>query len=213
MLNWSIYLLSLVPLISLGSAGVEYEVQKTLIRISQANSIDRGLQILSARFIQSGANLSTSINTISDSQDPVDTISMGFVQAGDLDGSACQKQEDDSCYFNQDLLNDSQTETGNLVMQVSFKNSADIPASLRSKKVLFFAHNYHISSDRIKKTTNNLVDQASITNFTCSNPATSLNNNLPLGSIGLQNESDSSQATNINILNRSTNAIKLCAVN
>ena len=203
---------AILPLLASASVGIEYEVQKTLSSINQAHSIDRGLQMLSAQFIQNGANLTTTAYTITDNNDPVMQITMGFVQADDLDSSTCQKDADDSCYFNTQLLTDSNAYAGDLIMEVAFKASGDIPPSLRSKVVIFYAMDLKVATERINKSSSGKVNHASISSFTCVNPSTALNNNVALGSISLQNTSSTTSPAYINILNRSNNALQLCAI-
>lgn len=196
---------------SLAQAGIEYEVSKTLQAASQAQSIDRALELAKVYYQQEGPSFVSRSYGISTTQDPVATISMGFLTADDINNSAnCQTNSQGSCLFTQALLDDTQAQTGNFAIEVNFKNTGVTPSSLRAKKVVFYAMGLGVTNNRIVKESSTQLSDGSIASFICQNPATSINRNVAAGTIGLQ---DSSTSSSINILARSNNALQLCSTN
>ena len=201
-------LIASLPVWCIASAGIEYEATKTIQSALQATSVDRALSQASAYFVQEGHNMQTRSFTISSASDPVATIAIGFITDNDLNSTSCQPDDSGSCIFNSSLLSDTEAESGNLVVEVNFKNDGSLPAAIRSKTIAFYAMNgLAIEAKRLVKT-NNTTAQASIGYYICNNPNTALNNYLPLGSISL--EDGDSTSTTVNVLNQVTNALSLC---
>lgn len=197
---------------SLAQAGIEYEVSKTLQAASQAQSIDRALELAKIYYQQEGPGFVSRSYNITTTQDPVESISMGFLTTGDMSNSAnCQTNNQGDCLFTQALLDDTQAAAGNLAIEVHFKNSGVTPASLRAKKVIFYAMGLGVTNNRIVKKSNTQLSDGSIASFTCQNPATNINRNVSAGTIGLQDSATTNQT--INILARTNNSLQLCSTN
>lgn len=197
---------------SFAGAGIEYEVSKTLQALSRAESIDRALKLAMVYYQQEGPSFVSRSYDISTTQDPVASISMGFLTTDDINnGANCQTNNQGSCLFTQELLGDTQAQAGNLAVEVNFKETGVTPSSLRAKKVVFYAMGLGVDNKRIVKESSTQLSDGSIASFTCKNPATDINRNIPAGTIGLQDNATTNQT--INILVRANNALHLCSTN
>ena len=188
------------------------EVQDAINAVNDAKIIDEQLYLIKVQYHEDGLFYTTkTVNfTASDTEaGGIVKIISGYITQDDLLGNA-------NGNFTQELI--SSSDVDHFGVEVQFADYVYLPSAVRSKKVLFLALGLGSNPAFINKQSlsGGDVTNRSISDFTCVNPSTSLNNNTtnpinegrPLGTVSIGSGSNATT----NILRRVNNSFRKCHV-